>query len=96
VTRPAPEQESDVVALIVVAAATLVDPSLPPVKSLAPDATEVEKNIAGAEHDATKGPRIAAPTLEIPSGEPIVPAQPVSTFMPEARLITAGEVAGFP
>jgi hypothetical protein len=59
VTRPAPEQESDVVALIVVAAATLVDPSLPPVKSLAPDATEVEKNIAGAEHDTTKGPRVA-------------------------------------
>jgi hypothetical protein len=85
---------TDVVALVEVAAATRVDLAPPPAKSLAPDATEVEKHIAGAEHDATEGPRVVEPAHEIPPGEPIVPPSPVSTFLPKARLITAGEVAG--
>jgi hypothetical protein len=94
VTGPAPKQESDAAALIAVAASTRVDPPPPPAKSLAPDATEVEKTIVGVGHDAEEGSRLVKRAREIPSGELIVPSPPASTFLLEVRLSTAGEVAG--
>jgi hypothetical protein len=57
---------------------------------------KLRKTIAGAERDAAEGPRVVEPASEIPSGEPIMPPPPASTFLPEARLITAGEVVGTP
>jgi hypothetical protein len=45
------------------------------------------------ERDVAESPRVVEPAPKIPSGEPIVPAPPVSTFLPETRLIIAGEVA---
>jgi hypothetical protein len=43
-----------------------------------------------------KEPGVASPALELPTGEPIEPPLPLSTHLPEAQLITAGEVAGTP
>lgn len=39
---------------------------------------------------------VASPAPELPTGEPIEPPLPQSTCLPEAQLITAGEVAGTP
>jgi hypothetical protein len=50
----------------------------------------------GAERDAAEGPKVVEPAPEIPSGEPIVPPSPASTFLPEVRLITVSEVADTP
>jgi hypothetical protein len=43
-----------------------------------------------------EGPRVVEPAPEIPLVEPILPPPCASTFLPKARLITAGEVAGTP
>jgi hypothetical protein len=64
--------------------------------SPAPDVTEIEKNVADAQRDATKNPRLVELAPEIPSGKPIVPPPPASTFLPEAILITAVDVVGTP
>lgn len=37
---------------------------------------------------------MVVPAPEIPSGDPIVPPPSLSTYLPEARLIAAGEVTG--
>jgi hypothetical protein len=37
---------------------------------------------------------MVVPAPEIPSGDPIVPPPSSSTYLPEARLIAAGEVTG--
>jgi hypothetical protein len=63
-------------------------------KTPAPVTTEAEGGDTGA--GAVKGDESGAaePTPEILSSELILPPPPASTFMPEAWLITAGEVAG--
>jgi hypothetical protein len=96
-TCPALEQESDAIALVkTVAITTPVDSPPSRMESPSPAVAKVKGNAASAEWDIAGGLRVVEPAPEIPSGEPIVPPLLVSTFLPEARLITAGEVAGTP
>jgi hypothetical protein len=94
-TISTPEQKFDATVLVTTEAiAVRVDPPLARTDCPAPDATEVEEDVVGVESNTTEGPRVVEPALEIPSGEPILPLPPVSTVLPVAHLILAGEVAG--
>jgi hypothetical protein len=65
-----------------------------PSKFLAPATTEVEEDGASEEKSMGKEPRVVEPAPEICIGEPIEPPPPAGTFLPEAHLVIAGEVAG--
>jgi hypothetical protein len=69
-----------------------VEPLL--VGSAAPAAAEVEESAGKHKGEAAEGPKMVGPAPEVPSVEPIVLPPPSSTYLPEARLIVAGEVTG--
>jgi hypothetical protein len=65
-----------------------------PKKSPAPVMAEVEEDEAGLRQGVEKESRVAEPAPKIPIGESIEPPLCASTFLSEACLIAADEVAG--
>jgi hypothetical protein len=60
----------------------------------APSNAEVERDVSNAEPAKEIKFGINEPALEMLIGEPIMLSPPTSRTLPEARLITVGEVAG--
>jgi hypothetical protein len=75
------------------AAASTIKPSVLE-KSSAPCITQVKEGDAIVEVCVAEELEMVEPAPEIPLGEPIEP--PFPTYLPEAYLILAGEVAGTP
>jgi hypothetical protein len=62
----------------------------------APSNVEVERDISSVEPAKENKFGIDEPAPEMLTGELIIPPPAASRTLPEARLITAGEVAGTP
>jgi hypothetical protein len=95
-TTPKLEKESNAVALKTRLGTTTIVESSVPEEFPAPVTTKAKGNDAGAGPVKGDKPKIDEPAPEILSGELIVPPPPASINPPEARLITAGEVASTP
>jgi hypothetical protein len=73
--------------------AAIVQSSVPE-ETPALSSAKAERNVLGAKIAKENKSGIDDPTPEMLIGEPIMPHPPASTNLPEAQLITAGEVAG--
>ncbi|RLM66579.1 transcription factor PCF8 [Panicum miliaceum] len=95
-SAPEPEKPTNVAALEVQPTVTAEDVPPAPSRSLATATAAVEEDEAGVRQDVEEEPGVASPALEHPTSEPIEPPPSASTPLPEARLITANEVAATP
>jgi hypothetical protein len=89
-----PKKESDVAALIDMPVTATIIRSSVAEETLALLSAEAERDLSSAEPAMENKSGKNELALEMLTGEPIMHPPPASTNLPEAQLITAGEVAG--